>query len=146
MPIPFALKKLLVRTGAARFLPAARRLTDGGTEYLRYYSDRGPRRPRRRPPRPGDFPRTDRPGRGQPERVRPRGSTPRRHRAGRRATEAGGRRRGGCRRCGRPSLTPPTAGTGGSSTRKRRSSLPTGDRGVGGGPRRASSTRATASC
>ncbi|MGL6096516.1 MAG: pyridoxal phosphate-dependent aminotransferase [Fimbriiglobus sp.] len=40
MSLPFALKKLLVRTGAARFLPAARRLTDDGVGYLRYYSDR----------------------------------------------------------------------------------------------------------
>jgi aspartate/methionine/tyrosine aminotransferase len=38
--MPFILTKLLVRTGIARFLPAARRLTDGGTDYLRYYSDR----------------------------------------------------------------------------------------------------------
>lgn len=40
MAIPFVWKKLLVRTGVARFLPAAKRLTDGGTDYLRYYSDR----------------------------------------------------------------------------------------------------------
>jgi aspartate/methionine/tyrosine aminotransferase len=40
MPIPFFLKKLLVRTGVARFLPSARQLTDGGTDFLRYYSDR----------------------------------------------------------------------------------------------------------
>lgn len=33
------LSKLLIRTGIARFLPAARRLTDGGTSYLHYYSD-----------------------------------------------------------------------------------------------------------
>ena len=32
-------KKLLIRTGVARFLPVAKRLTGGGTEYLRYYSD-----------------------------------------------------------------------------------------------------------
>lgn len=32
--------KFLIRTGIARFLPAARRLTDGGAEYLHYYSDR----------------------------------------------------------------------------------------------------------
>lgn len=32
-------KKFLIRTGIARWLPAAKRLTDGGAEYLRYYSD-----------------------------------------------------------------------------------------------------------
>jgi aspartate/methionine/tyrosine aminotransferase len=36
---PFWLTKLLVRSRIARFLPVARRLTDGGTAYLRYYSD-----------------------------------------------------------------------------------------------------------
>ncbi|HVL12362.1 MAG TPA: pyridoxal phosphate-dependent aminotransferase, partial [Gemmata sp.] len=40
MALPFWLTKLLVRTGAARLTPLARRLTDGGTAYLRYYSDR----------------------------------------------------------------------------------------------------------
>lgn len=40
MAIPFVLKKLIVRTGAARFLPAARRIADGGIEFLPYYSDR----------------------------------------------------------------------------------------------------------
>ena len=40
MAIPFFWKKLLVRTGAARFLPAATRLADGGVEFLPYYSDR----------------------------------------------------------------------------------------------------------
>lgn len=35
----FLWKKFLIRTGIARWLPAARRLTDGGAEYLRYYSD-----------------------------------------------------------------------------------------------------------
>lgn len=39
MARPFWLTKLLVRSGVARFLPAARRLTDGGTAFLRYYSD-----------------------------------------------------------------------------------------------------------
>ena len=39
MPLPLAVTKLLVRTRAARFLPAARRLADGGTDYLHYYSD-----------------------------------------------------------------------------------------------------------
>jgi aspartate/methionine/tyrosine aminotransferase len=38
--MPFILTKLLVRAGVARFLPAARRLADGGADYLRYYSDR----------------------------------------------------------------------------------------------------------
>jgi aspartate/methionine/tyrosine aminotransferase len=37
---PLWLTKLFVRTGIARFLPAARRLTDGGTAFLRYYSDK----------------------------------------------------------------------------------------------------------
>lgn len=40
MAIPFWLTKLLVRTRLARFSPRARRLTDGGTAYLKYYSDR----------------------------------------------------------------------------------------------------------
>lgn len=40
MAIPFWLTKLLVRTRLARFTPRARRLTDGGTAYLKYYSDR----------------------------------------------------------------------------------------------------------
>ena len=40
MAIPFFWKKLLVRTGAARFLPAAKQLTDGGVDFLPYYSDR----------------------------------------------------------------------------------------------------------
>ncbi|MDB5311437.1 MAG: alaC [Gemmataceae bacterium] len=39
MARPFWLTKLLVRSGVARFLPVAKRLTDGGTAYLRYYSD-----------------------------------------------------------------------------------------------------------
>jgi aspartate/methionine/tyrosine aminotransferase len=38
--IPFLLKKLLVRTRLARFVPGVRRLTDGGAEYYRYYADR----------------------------------------------------------------------------------------------------------
>jgi aspartate/methionine/tyrosine aminotransferase len=38
--LPFWLTKLLVRTGLARFTRRARRLTDGGTSFLRYYSDR----------------------------------------------------------------------------------------------------------
>jgi aspartate/methionine/tyrosine aminotransferase len=38
--MPFWLTKLLVRTRLARFSPRARRLTDGGTKFLRYYSDR----------------------------------------------------------------------------------------------------------
>jgi aspartate/methionine/tyrosine aminotransferase len=37
---PFWLTKLLVRTRLAQFTPRARRLTDGGTSFLRYYSDR----------------------------------------------------------------------------------------------------------
>jgi aspartate/methionine/tyrosine aminotransferase len=39
VPRPFWLTRLLVRSGVARFLPVAKRLTDGGTAYLRYYSD-----------------------------------------------------------------------------------------------------------
>jgi aspartate/methionine/tyrosine aminotransferase len=37
---PFCLLKLLVRTGLARTLPAAQRLTDGGAAFLHYYGDR----------------------------------------------------------------------------------------------------------
>ena len=40
MALPFWLTKLLVRTGLARFTRRAKRLTDGGTSFLRYYSDR----------------------------------------------------------------------------------------------------------
>ncbi len=40
MALPFWLTKLLVRTRLARFTRRAKRLTDGGTSYLRYYSDR----------------------------------------------------------------------------------------------------------
>ena len=40
MALPFWFTKLLVRTGLARFTPRAKRLTDGGTKFLRYYSDR----------------------------------------------------------------------------------------------------------
>lgn len=40
MALPFWLTKLLVRIGIARFTRRAKRLTDGGTSYLRYYSDR----------------------------------------------------------------------------------------------------------
>ena len=36
---PFWFTKLLVQSGLARFLPIARRLTDGGADYLKYYSD-----------------------------------------------------------------------------------------------------------
>jgi aspartate/methionine/tyrosine aminotransferase len=38
--LPFWLTKMLVRTGVARFTPRAKRLTDGGTAFLRHYSDR----------------------------------------------------------------------------------------------------------
>jgi aspartate/methionine/tyrosine aminotransferase len=38
--IPFWLTKLLIRTRLAGFTRRARRLTDGGTAYLKYYSDR----------------------------------------------------------------------------------------------------------
>jgi aspartate/methionine/tyrosine aminotransferase len=37
---PLFLIKLLVRSGLARFLPTVRQLTDGGGEFLQYYSDR----------------------------------------------------------------------------------------------------------
>ena len=40
MAIPFWLTKLLVRTRLAGFTRRARRLTDGGSAYLKYYSDR----------------------------------------------------------------------------------------------------------
>ncbi|MFO0826086.1 MAG: hypothetical protein U0792_23720 [Gemmataceae bacterium] len=40
MGLPFWLTKLLVRTGIAKFTPRAKRLTDGGTDFLRHYSDR----------------------------------------------------------------------------------------------------------
>ena len=38
--IPLLLTKLLVRSGAARYLPAARRRAQGGEDFLHYYSDR----------------------------------------------------------------------------------------------------------
>src|SRR5262245_34724171 len=38
--IPFWLTKLLIRTRLAGLFPRARRLTAGGTAYLKYYSDR----------------------------------------------------------------------------------------------------------
>ncbi|MBY0515205.1 MAG: pyridoxal phosphate-dependent aminotransferase, partial [Gemmataceae bacterium] len=40
MAFPLWLTKLLIRTRLAGLAPAARRLTDGGTAFLRYYSDR----------------------------------------------------------------------------------------------------------
>jgi aspartate/methionine/tyrosine aminotransferase len=40
MGLPFLLTKLLVRTGLARYLPAADRLSAGGRDHLHYYSDR----------------------------------------------------------------------------------------------------------
>ncbi len=40
MPLPFLLKKFLARTGLARHLPVADRLTDGGAGFVKYYSDR----------------------------------------------------------------------------------------------------------
>ena len=40
MPLPLVLTKLLVRTGVARYLPAAKRLTGGHPQAVRYYSDR----------------------------------------------------------------------------------------------------------
>lgn len=36
----FVVRKLLARTGLARFIPAVRRALAGGEDYLRYYSDR----------------------------------------------------------------------------------------------------------
>src|SRR5260370_16009471 len=47
VPFSLFLTKLLIRTGLARYLPGVRRLTDGGTDYLRYYSDRVLDAPRR---------------------------------------------------------------------------------------------------
>jgi aspartate/methionine/tyrosine aminotransferase len=38
--LPLFLTKLLIRSGIARHLPAVRRLTDGGGDFLHYYSDR----------------------------------------------------------------------------------------------------------
>ena len=38
--IPLMLTRLLVRSGAARYLPAARRRAQGGEDFLHYYSDR----------------------------------------------------------------------------------------------------------
>ena len=40
MGFPLWLTKILIRTRLAQLTPRARRLTDGGTSYLRYYSDR----------------------------------------------------------------------------------------------------------
>jgi aspartate/methionine/tyrosine aminotransferase len=40
MALPFLLKKLLVRTGVARFLPAAKRMSRGCGDSLHYYGDR----------------------------------------------------------------------------------------------------------
>src|SRR5262245_26758451 len=40
MSYPFWLVKLLVRTGVARWLPAARKRLEGGAAYLHYLSDR----------------------------------------------------------------------------------------------------------
>jgi aspartate/methionine/tyrosine aminotransferase len=37
--LPLFLAKLLIRTGLARFLPAVQRLTEGGGDFLHYYSD-----------------------------------------------------------------------------------------------------------
>ena len=40
MGYPLLLTRLLVRSGVARWLPAVRRLTDGGSDFVHYYSDR----------------------------------------------------------------------------------------------------------
>ncbi|HXG09049.1 MAG TPA: aminotransferase class I/II-fold pyridoxal phosphate-dependent enzyme [Gemmataceae bacterium] len=40
MSVPLFLTKLLIRTGIAGLLPAVRRLTDGGSDFLHYYGDR----------------------------------------------------------------------------------------------------------
>jgi len=40
MSIPFMLKKLLVQTGVARYLPISQRLAGDGVDYLKYYSDK----------------------------------------------------------------------------------------------------------
>jgi len=49
--LPLFLTKLLIRTGLARYLPGVQRLTDGGSDFLHYYSDHvldAPRRDLRR--------------------------------------------------------------------------------------------------
>ncbi len=40
MTLPFIFKKLLARTGLARFLPAAKRMSRGNADHLHYYGDR----------------------------------------------------------------------------------------------------------
>src|SRR5207237_69840 len=40
VPTPLFLTRLLTRTGLARYLPGVQRLTDGGADFLHYYSDR----------------------------------------------------------------------------------------------------------
>src|SRR5688500_1288929 len=42
---PLFLTKLLIHTGLARYLPAVKRLTDGGEAFLHYHSDRVLRAP-----------------------------------------------------------------------------------------------------
>ena len=70
MALPFWLTKLLVRTGIARFTPRARRLTDGGTAFLRYYSDRVLAAPVEELLDPAFVPGRVRPGRVRPEPAR----------------------------------------------------------------------------
>jgi aspartate/methionine/tyrosine aminotransferase len=60
--IPLVLTKLLVRTRLARFVPGARRLADGGTDYLHYYSDRVLAAPLADLLDPAAFPAADAPG------------------------------------------------------------------------------------
>jgi DNA-binding transcriptional MocR family regulator len=62
MALPLWLTKLLIRTRLARFSRRARRLTDGGTSFLRYYSDRVLTAPVEEFLDPAYFP--DRPGAG----------------------------------------------------------------------------------
>jgi aspartate/methionine/tyrosine aminotransferase len=38
--LPLFVKKLLIQSGIARWLPSVQRLTDGGADFLHYYSDR----------------------------------------------------------------------------------------------------------
>jgi len=54
--IPFLVKKWLVRTGVARHLPVARRLTGDGADFLKYYSDKVLAAPIEELIDPGTFP------------------------------------------------------------------------------------------
>lgn len=62
MALPFFLKKLLVRSRLARWLPAAARLAGGGADHLHYYSDRVLAAPLGALLDPATFPAGDDPG------------------------------------------------------------------------------------